>query len=72
MDFDEARNTVLPFGKFKGMKLKEIRDESGGLRYLDWLLGQDWFEEKEDLFEAVTEFLEDPNVARELRRELGD
>ncbi|MHC4569512.1 MAG: putative quorum-sensing-regulated virulence factor [Planctomycetota bacterium] len=44
----------IPFGKHRGEAIKDIP-----IKYLDWLLGQDWFVEKfDDLAEEVKEFLE--------------
>lgn len=34
----EARNTVMPFGKYKGMLLSDVKLESE--RYLEWILDQ--------------------------------
>jgi len=45
--------TRMPFGKHKGEKICDCP-----LKYLDWLIGEDWFCEKfTDLKEEIEEFL---------------
>lgn len=47
-----ADDLTLPFGQYKGRTLGEVADTD--LRYLDWLIGQDWFLAKyRGLAEAV-------------------
>jgi len=49
-----TEETKMPFGKHKGLPLSEVP-----VKYLDWLIGQDWFCKKfGDLKEEITEFLE--------------
>ena len=38
----------MPFGKHKGERLSDIP-----VAYLDWLIGQDWMQEKPDLLETI-------------------
>lgn len=48
-----AGESEMPFGKYKGEKICDI-----DIKYLDWLIGQDWFCEKfEDLKNEVEAFL---------------
>lgn len=62
----DLEQTKLPFGKFKGQPF-----DACDLTYLDWLNGQDWFQEKfVDLQEKLTAYLNHPTIARELEREL--
>lgn len=66
MTFDGAAKTRMPFGKHAGKTLDEIAATDEGLRYLDWLRGQDWFKTKHDLFDAVEAYLTDPAIDRAL------
>jgi uncharacterized protein (DUF3820 family) len=72
-----AKDSSLPFGKYSGKTLDQITyNERGpileGLRYLDWLLGQDWFTEKfKHLANMVTIFLQEPAVEVDLNEALG-
>ena len=59
------KNAVIPFGEHKGERLDEVP-----LKYLDWLLGQDWV--FDDLKRKIRKYLEDPAIARELDRELTE
>lgn len=40
MNFKEASNNIIPFGKYKGKTLDQIASSDEGLKYLDWLMGQ--------------------------------
>lgn len=62
--------TVVPFGKYKGRTLDSIASDNEGLRYLDWVRGQDWL--RDQLKEAIDEYLDDPVNARDLDAALGD
>ena len=42
-------STIMPFGKYKGNLLEDIVDDDPD--YVDWMLGQEWFQEYEDLYE---------------------
>jgi uncharacterized protein (DUF3820 family) len=42
----------MPFGKHKGESLEDIPVE-----YLDWLIGQDWMDEKPALKKIITDHL---------------
>ena len=34
------KDYIMPFGKFKGMRLHDISADEDGLRYLDWAAGK--------------------------------
>lgn len=57
--------TKIPFGKHKGKPLDQVP-----LRYLDWLLSQEWL--FADLKQKITKYLKDPAIAQELQRELEE
>lgn len=61
MPRDDLDETVLPFGAHKGKTLDQVPAE-----YLDWLVGQDWFKQKRDLYDKVSRYLEKPFVKAEL------
>jgi uncharacterized protein (DUF3820 family) len=62
--------TIIPFGKHKGRTIDDIAGDNDGLRYLDWLRGQDWL--FRDIREALDGYLDDPAIARELDDALDD
>lgn len=43
---------ILPFGKHKGEYASDVP-----VSYLDWLIGQDWMDEKPELKESIEEHL---------------
>ncbi len=69
-DFDIAQNFVMPLGKYKGQAIWQIACESEGLKYLDWLAGQDWVNGR--LLTTLETYLEDPVIAKELDELLLD
>jgi uncharacterized protein (DUF3820 family) len=54
---------IVPFGKFKGKRCSEIED----VKYLDWLIGQDWL--LSDLKSQITAHLKTRPEWRELDEE---
>ena len=63
MEFSEARDFTLPFGKFKGHTIDEVACTDDGLRYLDWLRG---CEIRAHRFRtALDVYMDDPNVTGE-------
>ena len=62
--FNYAQDFILPFGKFIGDSLSDLRNILGGLSYLDWLLSQDWL--KGDLKLNLEIFMLDDEVQEEL------
>ena len=49
----DANDPILPFGKYKGEHCSEVPVD-----YLDWLIGQDWMEEKPALKTAIEDHLQ--------------
>ena len=68
MTFEEARKFVLPFGKHKGKTLDAVASTDSGLRYLDWLYGQEWI--RREMADALAAFLSEPSIAKELEEAL--
>ncbi len=63
VDFNEARETVIPFGMHEGKTLDEIAQTDDGLLYLDWLAGGDVYGH---LKESILVYLSDPGIKRDL------
>lgn len=70
MEFTFAKQFVMPFGKYKGDTLFGIGSGDEGLRYLDWLIGQDWVNGRTR--DAIESFLRHPSFARRLDEILED
>ena len=59
-----SENYIMPFSKYKSMKLSDVMnikivDQNGdekrtGELYLKWLINQDWFKYKDIVSEALT------------------
>ena len=64
MTFKQASNFMMPLGKYRGQKLDEIAQTDEGLKYLDWLIGQDWVQAP--LKTALEAYLSDESISREL------
>ncbi len=58
-------NYKLTFGKHKGEELDKVP-----LKYLDWLIGQDWL--FADARKAISAYLNSPSNTRALEREMED
>ena len=70
MSFTQAAACRCHFKKYKGQTLNEIAsigDE--GLRYIDWMNGQDWIRGR--LKEAVTVYCADDTIGREIEKALA-
>lgn len=61
---------VMPLGKHRGRTLDQIGHTDEGLKYIDWLVGQEWVNGRTR--EALEAFLQQPAVARDLDRILED
>ena len=64
MTFDQAKNTVIKFGKYNGKSIIEISETNEGLLYLDWLVEQTWV--RSPLDDALKTYLNDPVVAKDV------
>jgi hypothetical protein len=64
MNFELARNHVMPWGKYKGCTLDFVAKTDEGLLYMDWFVGA--AEKESATLTAMNEYLADPAVAREL------
>lgn len=69
MTFKDAAAVKLAFGTYRGSSLDDIATSDDGLKYLDWLRGQKWVGGR--LREALTAYLEDPAIKRDLENILG-
>ena len=75
MEFQTARNFVLPFGKHEGKRIGTVAERNDGLLYLDWLRSRRDEERQRtgtaskdaNLDEALATYLDDGTVARDLR-----
>jgi len=67
MTFQEASKHKMTFGKFVGEAVDKVASTDEGLKYLDWLTGNEWFFTRypKDA-PAVTEYLADENIQEEL------
>ncbi len=64
MTFAEAKTVLMPFGKHKGKTVDQIAETDQGLKYLDWLAGEEWVSGR--IAQAVAIYLADPSIKREL------
>ena len=60
----------MPLGKHKGSTLARIGANAEGLKYLDWLIGQDWVNGK--LKEALGVYLKHPAISMQLDAVIDD
>jgi hypothetical protein len=72
MNFRQAADTIIPFGKYTGRTLDKIAETDDGLLYLDWLRGE---REKAPRMDAVQEalpaYLNDSTIAAEVEKALA-
>jgi uncharacterized protein (DUF3820 family) len=68
--FTAACGYVMLFGKHDGKTLARIGSNSEGLKYLDWLVGQDWVDGP--LRENLQTYLRHPEIARQLDAAIED
>jgi hypothetical protein len=64
ISFDAAKSHVIRFGKHVGKSIFDTAATDDGLKYLDWLVGQDWF--KGYTRECVERYLNEPSIKKEL------
>lgn len=62
--FTDACGFVMPLGKHKGQTLARIGSSDEGLKYLDWLIGQEWV--NGPLKMALTTYLKHPAIGSQL------
>jgi len=70
MTAKEAGGIVVRFGKFKGQSIEEIAISDEGLKYLDWIVGQDFC--YPETKEAIQIYLGQPGVQKDLESLLDD
>ncbi len=79
MNFDEAKNYILPFGAGRDKSIDQMAETDKGLAWLDWLRGQyDETLRKKGLqnaeqarcatHSALVAYLDDPTIARDVER----
>ncbi len=59
-----AAATVVPFGQFNGMTIDKIAETDDGLRYIDWLSGEEI--RRPVLREAIHVYVSDKTIAKEI------
>lgn len=64
MTIKKLSDHKITFGKWKDVKLNKIP-----LKYLDWLIKQEWmgFKYTEDTI-AIKKYLKDPTITKELKK----
>jgi hypothetical protein len=70
MKYETAAKWIITFGKFKGKRIDEIGSRNDGLKYLDWLVGQDWL--NSGTREAIKTYLGTPSIAKDLEDIIED
>ncbi len=68
IEFREAQVFKMPFGKYKGEALDTIAETDDGLRYLDWLVGQEPWPPTGPALEA---YLSDPAIRADVEQLKG-
>lgn len=66
MLFDEAKRQIVFFGKYTGKTIDKIAETDEGLKYLDWIVGQDWL--YDGTREAIKVYLADDTIKSELEK----
>ena len=66
ISFEQAKGYVLQFGKHRGETLDAVASDDNGLLYLDRLVDEDWL--FDDTRKAIQAYLNDPDIAVELKR----
>ena len=62
--FDEAKNFVIRFGEYRDQTIDQIARDTKGLKYLDWLVGEDWV--KGNTRKMLEIYLKDETIVKEL------
>jgi len=71
MNFTQAKNFVMPFGKYKGLKLDDIAADGEGLLYIDWLSGE-MHKDTGPVATALRAYLADNSIQADLRDAMDD
>ena len=72
MTFQEARDFVIPFGKYSGQTVDTAASTDQGLLYLDWLRGSRENRSVDSPFDlALATYLDDASVKRDLQELLA-
>ncbi len=70
MTFSDAKNFVMPWGKYAGETLDRIAQSDEGLSYLDWLRDKRRSDEEVTvrfpIDDALDAYLDDPAIQKEL------
>lgn len=66
INFETAKHHVLKFGppEYRGKELYDIARFDDGLKYLDYVVGQDWL--FEDTRKMIKRYLSEPSIKRDL------
>lgn len=70
MNYEEAKEYQLLFGKYAGKTLDKIAKSDDGLKYLDWLTGQYWVKREAQV--ALNAYLSNPSIAKDLKELLNE
>lgn len=65
MDFEIAKEYIMPFGDYKGSTLDSIASSDEGLLYLDWMRDNNI---TEPLKTPLNIYLDDPSIQKELEK----
>lgn len=75
MQFNDAKNYVLKFGKYAGKTIDQAAESDSGLSWLDWMRGQmergNGQRQYPETYRAICAYLDDGTIQRELRCVLG-
>ena len=69
MEFKDAANTVITFGKHQGKTIDQLGETDEGLKYIDWMNGAGVCDD--DVKAAVEVYLNDPTIKSELQKAIG-
>lgn len=70
MQFDDAKNYVLKFGRYAGKTIDQAAESDRGLSWLDWMRGQmergKGQRQYPETYLAICAYLDDETINREL------
>jgi len=67
MQFSQARNVIIPTGKYAGQTIDQAAATDVGLIALD-VLRTERRRYKDELYEALVVYLDDPTIAKDLKQ----